>query len=407
MLEKSFGLFFFLKQPKNDKSVERYVYLRITVDGQSRELSTKRLCEPSRWSQDAGRAIGTKEDIRSLNTYLDVLTNQVFQAKQELMEARKPITADSLKNLLTGKADTKRMLLAIFKEHNAQMKALVGNEFAPATLTRYKTAHDHTEAFIKWKYGKDDLDISELDYDFVSQFVFWLKTERKNGHNAAVKYMGNLKKIVLDCMKKGWLAKDPFANFKLSKKEVIREALTKDELKKIAKKDFENERLNNVRDIFLFSCYTGLAYIDVYKLRRTDIIKGVDNGQWIVTTRQKTDSATRLPLLPGALEIMTKYASHPKCVNSGLVLPVLTNQKMNSYLKEIADQSKVNKNLTFHIARHTFATTVTLSNGVPIETVSKMLGHKSLKHTQQYAKIVDTKISQDMQDLRRKLKKQF
>jgi hypothetical protein len=160
MLEKSFGLFFFLKQPKKETVVERYVYLRITVNGISKELSTKRLWEPSRWSQDTGRAIGSKDDARSLNSYLDVLSSQVLQAKQSLLEANKTITAEAIKNLLTGKGEPKRMLLEIFKEHNAQMKALVGSEFAPATLTRYTTAHDHTASFINWKYGKGDLDIS-------------------------------------------------------------------------------------------------------------------------------------------------------------------------------------------------------------------------------------------------------
>jgi integrase len=285
------------------------------------------------------------------------------------------------------------------------MKALIGKEFAPATYMRYKTAHGHTKDFIRWKYGTDDLEIKELNYEFVTQFVFWLKTERTCGHNAAIKYIGNFKKIVLECMKKGWLQKDPFADFKASRKEVIRVALTKEELERIAKKKYTVDRLAHVRDIFLFSCYTGLAYIDVYQLRRSDIVTGIDGGSWINTTRQKTDSPTRLPLLPAALEIIAKYEEDTYCINKGLVLPVLTNQKMNSYLKEIADGCDVDKNLTFHIARHTFATTVTLSNGVPIETVSKMLGHKSLKQTQHYAKIVDLKISEDMQVLRTKLQR--
>jgi len=268
---------------------------------------------------------------------------------------------------------------------------------------RYKTAHDHAAAFIMWKYQLEDVDVKDLNYEFVSQFAFWLKSVRKCGHNATMKYLGNFKKIVLECIKKGWLLKDPFAGFKTNRKEVIRVALTKEELNDIACKEFETDRLNHVRDIFLFSCYTGLAYVDVYRLRRSDIVTGVDGGKWIVTTRQRTESATRLPLLPAALEIMTRYEDDPKCVNKDLVLPVLTNQKMNSYLKEIADGCRINKNLTFHIARHTFATTVTLSNGVPIETVSKMLGHKSLKQTQHYAKIVDLKISEDMAALKQKL----
>jgi integrase len=204
-------------------------------------------------------------------------------------------------------------------------------------------------------------------------------------------------------MKRGLLTTDPFLGFKSRRNEVIPVALTNQELAKITNKKFDIERLDHVRDIFIFSCYTGLAYIDAYKLRKTDIVIGIDNGMWITTTRQKTNSSTRLPLLPPAVAILTKYQDHPKCISKGTVLPVLTNQKMNSYLKEIADLCGLRKKLTFHIARHTFATTVTLTNGVPIETVSKMLGHKSLKQTQHYAKIVDLKISEDMKLLKEKL----
>ena len=403
MLEKSFGLFFFLKQPKNQKINERYVYLRITVDGVSKELSTKRLWEPSRWNQSSGQAIGSKEDSRSLNSYLDVLRGEIFQAKKLLVESGKCITAESLKNIVTGQGEEKHMILVSFKKHNEQMRALIGSDFAPSTLTRYKTAYDHTENFIKWKYGVPDLEVKDIDYEFISQFAFWLKSVRHCGHNAAMKYLGNFKKILLDCMRKGWLTNDPFNGFKTGKKEVIRVPLTKEELLRILIKDFENDRLNQVKDIFLFSCFTGLAYVDVYQLKRSNIIKGLDGEQWIMTSRQKTDSPTRLPLLPDALKIMNKYDHHPRCVNQNSVLPVLTNQKMNSYLKEIGDLCGIDKNLTFHVARHTFATTVTLTNGVPIETVSKMLGHKSLKQTQHYAKIVDLKISEDMKVLRQKL----
>ncbi|MES2808045.1 MAG: site-specific integrase [Bacteroidota bacterium] len=215
--------------------------------------------------------------------------------------------------------------------------------------------------------------------------------------------MGNFKKIVLECLRKEWLKRDPFIGFKTKRQEVTPVALTKEELLAISNKRFKIERIIHVRDIFLFCCYTGLAYTDVYNLKDSDITIGIDGEKWIITTRQKTNSFTRLPLLPAALKILAKYENHSKCMSNGTVLPVLTNQKMNSYLKEIADTCGIKKNLTFHTARHTFATTVTLTNGVPIETVSKMLGHKSLKQTQHYAKIVDVKISEDMKQLKKRL----
>ncbi|HEY0054309.1 MAG TPA: site-specific integrase [Pedobacter sp.] len=403
MLEKSFGLLFFLKQSKNQKNNERYVYLRITVDGTSKELSTKRMWDTNRWNQSSGRALGTKEDAKSLNVYLDSLSSKIFQAKRILMEADNPITADTLKNFVTGQGDTKRMVLKIFDDHNRKMKSLVGTEFAPGTMQRYQTSYDHTKAFIRWKYSVDDLEIKDLNYEFVSDYAYWLKGIRKCNHNSSMKYLANFKKIVLECIKKGWITSDPFIGFKTTRKEVVRVALTNAEINSIATKKFDCERLEYVKDIFIFSCYTGLAYIDVKKLRRSQIVQGADGEQWIITKRQKTDSPTRLPILPVAMEIMNKYKDHPKCSIDDYVLPVLTNQKMNAYLKEIADTCGINKNLTFHIARHTFATTITLSNGVPIETVSKMLGHKSLKQTQHYAKILDLKISEDMATLKNRL----
>ncbi|WP_259066039.1 site-specific integrase [Mucilaginibacter sp. X4EP1] len=407
MLEKSFGLFYYLKQAKNQKEQRRYVYLRITVDGERREISIKRQWISDLWNTKTGRAREINEEANELNWYLDTISNKVHQIKRNLIDDGKLLTAENIKNILTGRGEKKYFILEAFQEHNRQMKALIGKEFAPATLTRYKTACAHLSNYIKWKYQKNDFEIKDLNYEFISQFVFWLKSERKCGHNASIKYLGNFKKIVLECMKRGLLTTDPFLGFKSKRNEVIPVALTKEELIKITNKKFDIERLDHVRDIFLFSCYTGLAYIDAYKLRSTDIVIGIDGGMWITTTRQKTNSSTRLPLLPNAIAILAKYQDHPKCASKGTVLPVLTNQKTNSYLKEIADLCGIGKKLTFHIARHTFATTVTLTNGVPIETVSKMLGHKSLKQTQHYAKIVDLKISEDMNTLRKKLEMQM
>ena len=202
------------------------------------------------------------------------------------------------------------------------------------------------------------------------------------------------------CIQSGYIQRNPFVGFKLVKKEVVREILSKEDLEKMANVQFPTERSGQVRDIFLFCCYTGLAYADIKKLKRSEIVIGVDGERWIFTSRQKTDTPSKIPLLPAALEILGKYENHPMCFNKNLLMPVLSNQKMNDYLKQIADLSGIDKVLTFHIARHTFATTITLSNGVPIETVSKMLGHKSLRTTQHYAKILDLKVSQDMQELK-------
>ncbi|OOG76424.1 site-specific integrase [Algoriphagus sp. A40] len=403
MLEKSFGLLFFLKQAKKNKNEGSYIYLRITVDGVAKELSTKRLWPIFKWNATAGRAFGNTEEGKTLNSYLDTLYYKALQAKKVLLDHDQAITAEAIKNILLGVTEKKKMIMEIFQEHNEQVAALLDKEFAPGTLQRYRTSFDHTKAFMKWKYNKEDMEIQSLDYEFISSYSFWLKTVQNCSHNTTVKYLGNFKKIVLICLKSGWLDRDPFIRFKMVKKEVHRVYLTPEELAIIEEKKFPTERLRQVRDIFLFSCYTGLAYIDVKRLSRSQIVTGIDGEQWIFTKRKKTDTPTRLPLLPKALQLVEKYKEHPSCENGSQVLPVLSNQKMNSYLKEIIDVCGIHKPLTFHIARHTFATTITLGNGVPIETVSKMLGHKSIKQTQHYARILDTKISHDMMALREKL----
>lgn len=399
MLEKSFGLLYFLKRSGNEP--KKYIYLRITVDGIQVELSVKKQWWANRWDQEKGRASGVKEDAQALNFFLDTLENKVFKARKQLIEDEELITAELLRSMLTGK-EGQKMILKIFADHNRQMEALVGKDFAEGTLERYQTSYDHTKSFILWQYHMEDMSIRKLDHFFMEQYAFWLKTVRKCNHNTTMKYLANFKKIVLICVKNKWLPADPFVNFKLTKKPVTRDPLTEWELGAIIKKDFENERLNHVRDIFLFSCYTGLAYADVKKLKPSEIMKGVDGEQWIFTPRQKTETPCPIPLLPVALQLLDKYAGHPKCVNHNLALPILSNQKMNAYLKEIADLCEVGKVLTFHLARHTFATTITLSNGVPIETVSRMLGHTTLTQTQHYAKVMHSKISMDMASLREK-----
>jgi len=404
MLEKSFGLLFFLKQPKNPNTVGKFVYLRITVDGIAKEISTKRIWYSDRWSQSYGRATGNKEDAKTLNVFLESLTAKIHQAKLSLVELNRAVTAESLKNIVLGNGDDRKKFLQIFQQHNEQIEALVNKgEYSKLTLKRFKTTYSHTAAFIQSKYSVDDIDIRDLNYEFVSDYSFWLKTTKNCAHNSVMKYISTVKKIVIECIRKKWLREDPFSEFKTAQKEVEIIPLDKRDLKAIANKKIDIERLALVRDIFLFSCYTGLAYVDVNKLTRDKLVTGLDGKTWIVTRRQKTNTALRIPLLAPAMEISERYRENSKCVQNNTVLPVLTNQRMNSYLKEIADICGITKNITFHIARHTFATTVALSNGLSMETVSRLLGHKNQRQTQHYAKIVDFKLSEDMDKLNKKL----
>jgi site-specific recombinase XerD len=403
-MESTFGLFFFLRKNRDEGQNELTVYMRITVDGNRSEISTKRKCSPEKWNDSAGRLQGKSDDAKVFNAYLDTLQQKVFEAKRKLIEMDKSITAESIKNALLGKetAKPKHMLLEIFKYHNEQIAALVEHEYSQSTLKRYQTSYKHTKEFLLSKYKLNDIEIGVLDYEFITEYEFWLKSVHKCNHNSTIKYLGNFRKIIFRCLHNGWLQRDPFLGFSMAKREVNRVALTETEITILTEKKFYVERLSIVKDIFLFSCYSGLAYADVQKLKRSDIGIGVDGEKWIFIKRQKTDVLSRVPLLPFALRILDSYKEHPQCKYENRLLPVLSNQKMNAYLKEIADVCGISKTLTYHIARHTFATTITLSNGVPIETVSKMLGHRTLRTTQHYAKILDKKISDDMRNIRAK-----
>jgi len=413
MFVKSFSVLFYIKKNRVGADGECPIYLRITVDKVSKTISTYRSYDPNYWNQATGRVIVKRnhpeEKGRALNAYLDTLQAKVFEAKHDLIESRKPVTAEAIRNLLQGRTDKgerPHFLLEIFQYHNSQVKSLLGIEYSKGTLTKFTTVLNHTRAFLKWKYNTDDMDIRKLDYEFITELEFWYKSVQHIEHNTTMKYIACVKKMVIWAMHNGWLLRDPFQGFNMALREKEREALTDEELQKMEEAVFPTDRLHHVRDIFLFSCYTGLCYADLQKLKRTEITTGIDGAKWIFTRRQKTESPSRVPLLPKALEILERYQHHPSCVTNVNALPVLSNQKMNAYLKEIGDCCGITKKLTFHIARHTFATTITLSNGVPIETVSKMLGHRNLKTTQHYAKILDRKVSQDMLALRDKLSQQ-
>jgi site-specific recombinase XerD len=395
-------LCFHLKKPKNYISGTIPIYLRIIVDLKRVEISIGKACEPSRWCKKSDRILGNREEIKILNKYIDQFQAKVYEAQEFLIRESLEVTADAIRNQALGKKETVKTIIEIFTDHNNKVEALVGKEFAAGTLERYKTSLKHTQDFIEWKYKVKDLDIKKIDHHFISEYEFYLRTVRNCANNSAVKYIKNFGKIVRICLANGWITVNPMLNYKAKIKRVDRVFLSTDELQTLCDKEFSIERISQVRDIFVFSCFSGLAYADVKKLKPSEIVKGVDGELWIHTHRQKTDVLSRIPLLPPAIKMLEKYQEHPKCISEGFLFPVLSNQKMNAYLKEIADVCGIQKDLTYHIARHTFATTVTLLNDVPIETVSKMLGHSSIKMTQHYAKILDIKIGKDMNHLRKK-----
>ena len=403
-MSATISILFYLKRAKVNSQGLTPIFQRITIDGKRLDNSTGKYIDPTKWSPVLSKMKGVSEEARTINGHLENLKALVLKSESNLLKKDIPINDETFKNEMFGNKERRRMLVPIFEEHNRKIKELLGTEYAPGTLERYRTSLKHTQDFIFWKYKISDINIDNIDHAFITEYEFYLRSVRKCNNNTAVKYVKNFHKVINICLANGWLIKDPFANYKSKIKEVIREYLSTEEIETMMNKKFVSNRLEIVRDIFVFSCFTGLAYIDVKQLTPNHISFGIDGDKWIFKNRQKTDTASKIPLLPIALSIVNKYASHPICLNEDRLLPILSNQKMNAYLKEIADVCGINKELTFHIARHTFATTVTLSNGVPIETVSKMLGHTNLKTTQHYAKILDIKISNDMMLLKEKFK---
>ena len=283
------------------------------------------------------------------------------------------------------------------------VKSRVGVDFSRSTYTRYQKTSDHVSNFLLHQYKLDDILLKQIQYSFITDLEHYLKTIRKCNHNSTQKYIRNFRKIINNAIKNDWLDKDPFKAYRVKLKDTKRVFLTKEELTALEEKQFAVDRLDQVRDVFVFCCYTGLSYVDVEKLTPKGIVKGHDGEYWISVDRTKTGSPSSVPILPKAFKVIEKYKDDPRMINSGRLLPVISNQRINAYLKELASLTGIGKKLTFHAARHTFATTVTLSNGIPIETVSAMLGHKNFRTTQIYAKVVQEKISKDMRKLREKL----
>lgn len=352
-----------------------------------------------------GLAKGTKESAKSLNHFLKELESRIIQIYQEFQIKKIPITADAIKHELLGTETKEHTISMLFEYHNEKYR----NVLAWGTLKNYFTTQKYVMAFAKSQYGKDDFFLLDINYRFLNEFELYLINyepqdhHKPLGNNGIMKHLERFRKVINLALRMEWIIKDPFAKFNLRYQKVDRECLTPAELKRIEKKQFDIPRLSYIRDLFIFACYTGLSYIDTVNLKNYDVIIGIDKEYWISISWQKTQQKSKVPLLPKALEIIRKYMDPDRSYAKGKIFPLISNQKLNVYLKEIAIVCKIKKNMTFHLARHTFATTVTLLNGVPIETVSKMLGHASLKTTQVYAKVIEQKVSNDMKELRRKL----
>ena len=403
MKRDSFRVLFFLKKTRLLKNGEASVCMRITVNGTRVENNIRKSIDPALWSQAKETARGKSRRACDLNTYIEEARIRLYQIFCELEQQNRPATAHLLQELFFGqeKPEEVRTLLGTMQEHNDQCRALVGTDYALITVRRYENCRRYLAELIRQRYGKEDLPLAEVNGELVRAFAFYLKTEKGCQQNTVIRYMKCLKKITNLARANDWMAKDPFLGIRFHEKEVVREFLTMDELQTIYRKEFPLERLTLVRDVFIFAAFTGLAFIDVQQLAPEHIVRDNNGNLWIRKPRQKTKNMCNIPLLDIPQEILRKYADHPTCRKKGVLLPVPCNQKVNSYLKEIADICMIRKNLTTHTARHSYATSVCLANGVSLENVAKMLGHSNIKMTQHYARVLDSSILRDMMQVER------
>lgn len=408
MKRDSFKVLFFLKKAKLLKNGEASVCMRITVNGARVETNIRKSIDPALWNQAKECAKGKSRKSCDLNAYIEEARIKLYGIFNELESEGIPIHARLLQEKFFGQdkdPEVIRTIIGTMQEHNDQCRELVGKDYALITVRRYESCKRYLAALIKQKYGKEDLPLTEVNGELVRAFEFYLKTEKECQQNTVIRYMKCLKKITKIALANEWITKDPFIGIKFHEKEVIREFLTKDELLTIYNKKFSLERITVVRDVFIFAAFTGLAFIDVQQLAPQHIVEGQNGNLWIRKPRQKTKNMCNIPLLDIPMAILRKYATHPTCRKKNVLLPVPCNQKMNSYLKEIADLFMINKTLTTHTARHSYATSVCLANGVSIENVAKMLGHSNIKMTQHYARVLDSSILRDMNNVKNMMAK--
>ena len=397
---------FRLNSSKTNSRGESPILLRITIKNQRKEQSTGYKASAKDWSAAEQRICSHTEYASTFNAFAQITLAKILKAERDILISGEPLTPESIFTYLDGPQKDNMTLLQAFGRHNEQMLSLVGKDITKSTYNRYLVSLGKVKGFLRSGMGINDISLEKLTVRFISEFEVYLKTHDKIGQNTAAKHLKNLKKIIGFSITNQWLSQNPFSSYRCRTTATDRGYLTVPELKAIEEKEFSTERLSAVRDLFVFGCYTGLSYSDVQKLTSAHITKDELGQEWIRINRTKTGTESVIPVLPKAKEILTKYQGNLESLYNRKLLPVRSNQKMNEYLREIGTLCGLDKRITCHLARHTFATTITLSNGVSIETVGKMLGQTNIRTTQIYAKMTLGRIASEMNIVRNKLSMQ-
>lgn len=394
--KSTFSILFYIKRKKLLKNGDAPVYMRVTVDGRFLEASLKRGVNPKVWNEKKQRSIGRDRLSLELNDYLDDTFSRLLKIHQCFINEKRVINPKTILDEWNGKVEKPKMLCEVFKEDNKKYRQrLEIGDVVLNTVLRNERAERYLGEFIRKRYKTDDIPFSSIDNAFVRDFHLFLRVDKKQEQNTANKYCKILKRIVTLALDNKWMEINPFQGMRFQAKATNRQFLTEKELSTIMNKTFTLERLNVVRDIFVFCALTGLSFSDVEGLKPEHVSVDDDGNYWIHKARQKTKNVCSIPYLESAREIADKYKGHHLCESRGVLLPVISNQRMNSYLGEIAGICGITKPLTMHITRHSFAC-LALANGVSMEIIARMLGHSDIRTTKIYAKVIDKSIAEQI-----------
>ena len=402
-MKSTFKILFYLKKNEPKKNGNVTIMIRVTVDGSNTQFSSKIDIHPDDWDVSKGQAKtgkGYNTKNSELNRLLDNMRAELTVHYNRLMNTKGYALPEQIRNAFLGLEEKEKTLIAYFTQFNEQYKQKVGITVTQRTYTRYELTKQRLIEFMQEKYHVTDKQVREINTIFIENFYLYLRNTSQIANNTAMKFVQRFRTVLNYAKNTGLDFIDPFANYRFNFEKVDRGYLEQAEIDHIHNKKFTSKRLEQVRDMFIFSCYTGLSYIDLCNLTPDNIKTGFDGKLWIMTKREKTGVDSNIPLLEIPRQILTKYEGR---IKNGKLLPVISNQKMNDYLGEIAQICEIDKRITFHMGRHTFATEICLTQGVPIESVSKMLGHSNIQTTQIYARVVDRKVSHDMNVLERKI----
>lgn len=400
--------FWLSKTKKNSKNLVP-VYLRVWYDYDHFTKSTGIWVRLQDWDKQLMRVRGNSLEVDSINTQLESLKIQVLQTTNQLSLLGKPFNVHTIRKRMEGTEASQITLMRVCGEQIKEMEKLRGKSYAPPTIIKYKNTVLRLKQFLKYKYKRNDIYLYELNYYFITEFEAYLRHKFDNSTTTCYKHYQRFSRMIRNAMHKGYLEKYPFEHYKIRMPKKKIEYLTQEEIERIENKEFKVERLDSIRDIFVFCIYTGLAFAEVESLQPENITTGMDGELWLNIHRKKTDKYYQVPLFPKAIEILEKYKKHPRCLKKNRCLPVPSNVKYNAYLKEVGDMSGIPKDkpLVSHLARKTFACTIGLANGMNIGVLSKILGHASIQVTlDSYATVIDELMLQNVRDLKGKLSKQ-